>query len=259
MARTKIKKPTPALNYRGVPYPFDEDFMRSLGYVIAGFVRRHQDMTETTIRMSSEEILHAFVEPEHRAMCREAPSFYLGSAFSSEFTFSLALPSSEIGTTLPVTMNCESPKVALPKYVTRGPLHFNDGPRTRIRMGEAVRDGLFIKSEWMRVYCMVSTLNYLCKSVGDILANFPALELLAKDSDMLRSYLLGKNEPVRHVTKIPVELRAEYKEVTRTVTRTTLLSPVMSTVREGLWTLHVRDVRVAKPEWYKHSPGIISL
>lgn len=275
MGRQKVyKAPKPAKQYNlcGVEYPLNEGFMGSLSYRLSELALREYQNDDTFKLFTNEEVLAYFVNPEDRDMCRIAPRFLRISEAPVSFGWvanryvhapQTAVPYESAEVTqgvevqhqrVPFSMNNVNhkkpvPTLLLPKYVADGPRGW-EGDKFARMMWAAYDRNVEIASEFSRINMLVSTLNDICHSVGDILANFPALEVLMRDQSAM-----SNASPVMRPTKMPIPLREAWRLATRTITRVGLMD---LSAREmnftDMWVLRF-SVEIQQPEWMRSSPG----
>ena len=250
-------------NSRFVEYPLNEAFMTSLSYEINRQITQEVMRNDGILQFTSQQVLDAFVLECDHAMAKSAMTFFISHVWPRQFTFdnfyTAALVSEDTGGIVsslkryPATLKYigNHAPLALPAYVTHGPVNnlFGETARDRIRDSYRLQEG--VAARWLTVYAMVSTLNHICSTVSDIIANFPALEVLCRPTSM--SAFFKNLKPVNMPTKMPPELRAVYKEATRTVNRLTLVDDRVH-IPDNVWVVDF-DVPFSWPDWLSRSPG----
>ena len=249
MARTP--KVLPERNEVGVEYPLNDAFISNLASICRTYIRREIQNHDAVLSIPNDRFLALFAKDEDRQRCREAPAFF---GIASERLFETKVPGREI--THEVTfryMNSEPGGCGyrLPSYASNGPVMGTlAAAEFCMRVDEVRAIHQDICRRWATVYGMVTTLNRICRSVTDILANFPALEVLVRDSTPLTGYLRSRRAAVSRITKMPPEMRAEYIEATRTVTRTTLMSLKPEQNSSGTWLMDA-ELTMMWPSWWR--------
>lgn len=252
MARNKVlkvPKPPKQYNNRGYEYPLSEGYMEELDRVISRCVTQEANSANIIPVINNEEFLRYFVRPEDYELCMNLSERFFASP-SRVFSFPLYLDDDlnaiEVrvryvtGTIVPV---------AVPQYAATGPRNTVEASAFREHLVACFLKQHQIFHAWREVYCYISTLNSLCTSLADMLANFPALELLMKETNRIPP---ERKTPFT-LTKLPVELRQRYNDCTRTVTRRALLTPVDVSVHDR-WVLDTNHT-YQRPEWLLRSPG----
>ncbi len=263
MARksTKLPKPVIPRNAAGFPYPLSEAFMCNLAGAIGNRMEREQHQLQARFYLTTQQVIDMFIKEEDRAMCRSAPNLLLHAYPTRKFE--TVVHPVHGGNALHLEVkhyydeDNERERVVMPCYVTRGPLLNDDGYMFRLRSVEVASITTEINRRWKEVYAFISTLNCICRSVADILANFPALQALADTSYSLRNYIDNNLGTVGRVTRMPPELRAAYKDVTRSVTRVMLddASAGLS-LPKGMWYVIPED-KSEHPDWLVKCQGFI--
>lgn len=243
--RRRIKEDVP-LNSRNVEYPLPGDLMAFIRHRAKHYAFVEVEISGHCIDMDNDTLLNVFVHPEDRDMCRRAYDLF-GVAQPDKHGF--------IYDGVRCSIRHNDPSILLPRYISDGPVYATP----EMNYAEKFRKFFEFQNDtytrWVEVVAMISTLNDTCTSIGDVLANFPALEQFGKDNTMLQAVIQSR-KPVMRPTKMSAELRSAYKRASTTVARMNLLEWDFSNVAtpRGMWRVSC-NYTPDYPDWFLHSPG----
>jgi len=265
------RTPTPPKQYNdvGVEYPLSEFFMGCLGIRLNTLAAREYHNSEEFTVFTNDQMLAGFVNDCDRDICRIGPTFFRRSHDrNSMFSFHASrmltvdpdtqwVPTSAEFTFSNVNARRPDPTILLPRYVEQGTRRDPVGDRFMGNLWRMHDRRYEIHTEYERINMLVSTLNRICKSVGDILAQFPVLPLLV--NDMTASMALQGAQPPQRPTKMPPDLKLPWRLATRTVTRIGLLNQQdPNLVYHDMWDVGFRS-EVKNPDWFGRCPGYRAL
>lgn len=253
MARQPKFRPIPTYNHHGVEYPLSENFMSMLASVVRDRMTDEITNADMVMLYTPEQMAEIFINPHDMDYCKRAVPFLSSVQWTSGFMSEIAMPEGPHPNTLTFRARYHGhrPPIALPSYVRNGPQNNVVGEVFRLRLREVMLFHRFVATNWINLYAYVSTLNHRCTSLGDVLANFPALEILCRGNNTLMSEVRSA-KPARVVTKF-TEFRDVYRDAMRTAHRPMLTQRVVRDV-SGMWEV-TADIDTELPEWHHSSPG----
>lgn len=261
-----IRKPRPvkARNHIGVIYPFDENQMHHISSALTAMRNREIELLPDPCHLNTEELVANFINAEDRDRCRAAPEFFIHNVHDHMLAFDFRMhvqvaPDVEhhpmCSYVYKRTSTYDTP-LFLPKYVRSG---LSEDHPLGNRIKEHIAQVCAIWDDYENINRLLSTLNSICRSVSDIVAIFPLLEVIGRAGGYTLRAALQDTQPVMRPTKMPYEMRDAWKRAVRTITRNQLLPNPTGRSLAGMWALVFPTVISQQPEWFMSSPGYVKV